>query len=441
MSEREPRLISAVHLATQKLSSATSVDDTLKEVLQLCVDAAGADGGTIYIHDPAARRLKFRHVLPEAIREKLPFTDIADDFGIAGEVFGSCKASVTSQAKAPTREGNGSSRAEIEEATQVFIQNMLTAPLMVAGMEPIGVVQLINKRDGDFDQQDLEVIETVGAVSAMAYINSTLREQASRAASLMGMGKVSHDIGNLASALHSNLLFLEPMLQGLQEHEDASPEIKSYADLIHVAFNDLKESIDRIVGYSRLISDISAGRQVRPVKKPGRIAQAVADAAAYLEPEARRNGVAIRYEIEDDHELCDFDPQFVFRIVQNLVGNAIKAVRESLPQEWLDKGYNADDPPVYGEVWVRCKCIGDRYRIEVTDSGPGMPQEVVRRILAGNAISQWSSSGGSGWGTKIVLELANALGGEMDIVSEAGSGATFSVSLPRELAAVAEPAN
>src|SRR5438552_10713499 len=209
MSEREPRLSSAVHVATQKLSSATSVDDTLKEVLQLCVDAAGADGGTIYIHDPAARRLKFRHVLPESIREKLPFSDIADDFGIAGQVFGSCKASVTSQAKAPMREGNGASRAEIEEATQVFIQNMLTAPLMVAGMEPIGVVQLINKRDVDFDQQDLEVIETVGAVSAMAYINSTLREQASRAASLMGMGKVSHDIGNLASALHSNLLFLE----------------------------------------------------------------------------------------------------------------------------------------------------------------------------------------------------------------------------------------
>jgi signal transduction histidine kinase len=422
MADNGARLISAVHLATQKLSSAESVEETLQEVLELCVQAADAFGGTIYIHDAVNRRLEFRHVVPASVREKLPVKDIADDFGIAGKVFQTHEAVITfaEQQSAPGSAGGTlvTDRVDIEAATEVTVRSMLTAPLMVAGMEPIGVVQVINKRDGDFTQQDLEVVETVGSVSAMAYLNLLLREQVSRAASLMGMGKVSHDIGNLAAALHSSLMLVEPALEGLEGE----------SSVVEEALGDLRESIDRIVGYSRLISDLSAGRAIRPTLAPGNFARCVEDAASYLETEARRSGVALNYEISEAAESL-FDPQFIFRIVQNLVGNAIKAVRESVPQEELEKG----EGTVYGSVTVRCFSHDGMRVIEVQDTGPGMPEAVVQRILRGNATSQWASSGGSGWGTKIVLELTSALGGTLEIESKVGAGATFRVLLPSQV--------
>ncbi|MBA3726243.1 MAG: GAF domain-containing sensor histidine kinase [Armatimonadetes bacterium] len=411
-------------MATQKLSSTTSVEETLREVLLLCVDAAGADAGTIYIHDPDRHCLEFRHVLPEEVREKLPAKDIPDDFGAAGHAFHSGDPTITNSDSpmAPNAD-----RTDFEMATDIPIRNMLSAPLGVPGLVPIGVVQLINKRVGEFDDQDLKVIETVCAVSAMAYINSSLMEQANRAASLMGMGKVSHDIGNLAAALYSNLMYIDPLLEGIEGYVGKDGETNVRTSGLREALEEMGNTIDRIVGYSRLISDISAGKSVRPMLNPGILPKAVADAAAYLEPEARRNGVKLLYEITEDQSHALFDSQFVFRIVQNLVGNAIKAVCESNRNEALD-----DDNEPTGEVWIRCKRDPGQFIIEVQDSGPGMPEHVIRRILSGNATSQWSSSAGSGWGTKIVLELASALGGRMDIESKLGTGATFKVLIPSQ---------
>jgi signal transduction histidine kinase len=59
-----------------------------------------------------------------------------------------------------------------------------------------------------------------------------------------------------------------------------------------------------------------------------------------------------------------------------------------------------------------------------------MPENVAKRILSGNARSQWSKAGGSGWGTKIVLELTASHSGIVEIDSEIGVGTTFRVRLP-----------
>ena len=61
------RLLDAVHLATRKLASQRDLDVVLQEVLQICIEAVGASGGTIYMHDPATRTLQFRYVLPREV--------------------------------------------------------------------------------------------------------------------------------------------------------------------------------------------------------------------------------------------------------------------------------------------------------------------------------------------------------------------------------------
>src|SRR5205085_4383111 len=115
--------------------------------------------------------------------------------------------------------------------------------------------------------------------------------------------------------------------------------------------------------------------------------------------------------------------------VQNLVGNGIKAVRESIPDEWQAK-LGESENAIFGVVTVRYRYEKPYHVVEVEDSGPGMTDEVRRQILSGKARSQWDKGSGSGWGTKIVLELAATHNAQVSIDSEPGKGSIFRVAFP-----------
>jgi signal transduction histidine kinase len=196
-------------------------------------------------------------------------------------------------------------------------------------------------------------------------------------------------------------------------------------------FSELKHSVDRIVGYSRLISDMSVGRELRPNKVVAPLANTIQTAAAYLATQARANHVGLIYEIDEQAPDTLHDELYVFRIVQNLVGNAIKAVKETVPDDWTPVCSEEDDEPApFGQVIVRYKFENDLHLIEVEDTGPGMTIDVAERILRGTARSNWDKGSGSGWGMKIVLELAHTHDAKVSIDSELGTGSTFRVGMP-----------
>lgn len=418
------QLLRAVQVATRKLASSGKFDQLLNDVLSICVDAVGASGGTIYLHDAAKKALCFQFVKPAEVAEKLQNLDIPDDFGLAGRAFQEQRTVTKELPPKPESEAN-----DFEKATGVIVRSMIATPLMMEGEAPIGVVQLINKSVGSFDASDAAVLETIAAVSTMAYLNYRLTEEASRASSLLGMGKVSHDIGNLAASLHATLAYAEPTLEGLAESLPHDPNLQLYIDMLRDTQVDMSKSIDRIVGYARLISDLSVGRALRPTMVLAPMAQTISTSAAYLATEARRNYVALHEEIDYNAPPVLHDELYIFRIVQNLVGNAIKAVRETIPDHVIAS--QAHEDATFGEVTVLYRLNDDGYHcIEVRDSGPGMTPEIARRILTGNAASQWGKGSGSGWGMKIVLELAATHQAPVTIDSELGKGSTFRVAIP-----------
>ena len=427
------QLIKAVQVATRKLASSGNFDLLMKDVLAICVEAVGATGGTIYLHEPSSRRLRFQHVVPERIADRLPFRDIADDFGMSGKAFQERQTITRSFEPKPESEWN-----PIEKATGVPVLSMVATPLMMEDETPIGVVQLLNKSDGNFNEADADMLDIIAAVATMAYMNYRLSEESARASTLLGMGKVSHDIGNLAASLYATLSFSDLAMQGLQEQlqlQEQNETVRMYISSLEPMFGDLKSSVDRIVGYSRLVSDISAGRALRPNKKLGLLRGVIETSAAYLTTDARVSLVRIRYEIQDDAPATLHDELYVFRMVQNLVGNAIKAVKETIPDDW--KKYSAEEEddaeveqPVFGEVIIRYWFEDSMHIIEVEDTGPGMTHATAERILAGNARSQWDKGSGSGWGLKIVLELAATHDAKVSIASELGKGSTFRITMP-----------
>ncbi len=415
--EYRDRLIRAVQTAAHKLSGFEPFDGIMREVLTICMEAVEASGGTLYVHDPAARRLRFRQILPTHLEDRLPMHDIAEDYGMAGEAFGTRRIVCR---EIPVRAE--SDWNEFERALGVPVRSMVAVPLTIEGETPLGVVQLINKVDGGFSENDMAVLDTVASVATMAYRNARLSDEMAQASTLLGMGKVSHDIGNLAASMYAQLGLGQMIAQGLEENVVA-PKARIYLETLGPTLADLKDAVDRIVGYSQLIADMSAGRPLRPHMVLAPLAETIHTSAAYLEADGRANHVAIRYEMEDDAPPTHHDPLFLFRIVQNLVGNAIKAVKETMDDEPEEEAF-------VGEVVVRY-CFGPPgHVIEVCDSGPGMTEETARRILGGNARSMWDKDSGSGWGTKIVLELTATHAGHVEIDSAPGQGATFRVVLP-----------
>jgi signal transduction histidine kinase len=102
------------------------------------------------------------------------------------------------------------------------------------------------------------------------------------------------------------------------------------------------------------------------------------------------------------------------QILENLVSNAIK--------------YGAGTP-----VTVSLSDDASNVVFEVADEGPGISPdnrdrifERFERVLAGG-----STAGGFGVGLWVVRQLAEAMGGAIDVSSQAGRGAAFRVTLPR----------
>jgi len=294
---------------------------------------------------------------------------------------------------------------------------MITVPLMMEDEEPIGVVQLINKSTGELNEEDQSVLETVSAVSTLAYLNWQLLDEQTRASQLLGMGRVAHDIKNMAFALEANIGFSGETIQNATEraHQLGDESMMASLDDIQIMFGELTGSIERIKRYTTLMSDLSAGQRPTPVLEKGRMGDTISLAAAYLESEGRKHKVQLTYEIDANAPEILFDDMYVFRIVQNLVSNAIKAVGESRQDGEM------------GAVCIRYRVAGHNHILEVQDNGPGMTPDIAERILSGNAKSVWNKSAGSGWGTKIVLELAAAQDARVEIDSSPGNGATVRV--------------
>ena len=112
------------------------------------------------------------------------------------------------------------------------------------------------------------------------------------------------------------------------------------------------------------------------------------------------------------------DPSMLRRILQNLLANALR--------------YTA-----HGGVLVGARPRGDRVMVQVSDTGPGIPEAKREAIFQEfkRATSDIPGETGFGLGLAIVRRFAQALDHPVRLASNVGRGSTFSVRLPR-----AEPA-
>ena len=112
------------------------------------------------------------------------------------------------------------------------------------------------------------------------------------------------------------------------------------------------------------------------------------------------------------------DKDKIWRVMMNLIGNAKDAMPEG------------------GEVRLRLHMNQQEARLEVEDTGIGIPEKIRDRLF--RPFVTHGKTRGTGLGLAIVKRIVEAHGGTITFITAEGVGTTFYVTLPRRMAAKLE---
>jgi signal transduction histidine kinase len=228
-------------------------------------------------------------------------------------------------------------------------------------------------------------------------IASMLQQQKRLAALGLAVSKINHDLRNLLAGAQ---IFSDQLLTS------ADPKVQRFAP-------KLMRSLERAIGFAQSTLSYGKAAEAPPDRK-----------LIPLEPlieevhEALGLGleVPIRWIVAVERGLIvDADHDQLFRILLNVCRNSMQAL----------EARGAKDP-ARDQIRITGRREGAVVEIEVSDTGPGIPEKARAHLFEA---FQSSTRGGSGLGLAIAAELARLHGGDIHLV--AGTiGATFRITIP-----------
>jgi signal transduction histidine kinase len=403
---RRDRELDAARRISDTLFQHTEVEQLVEAALRTALEEVGAEAGSVLLADPDKKMLIFQYSIGEKPVSR--GTAIPWDKGVSGAVFQSGKPAITGNVKQSSQYFAG-----IDQTTGFVTREMITLPLKGWKGEPIGVMNVLNKRDGTLDENDLALLTIISAFAALALQQARLFEEAKKAEVVTLLGDIGHDLKNLLQPLVSGAWLLkgelDEMFARVSEGDGTYRKSQAFCDESIVM---MQKTTERIHERVKEIADCVKGLNSPPNFGPCRLAKVLEDVLQTL------RGVASEKEVtlatKGLEELPDFvaDERRLYNAFYNLVSNAIPEV------------------PAGGTVTVSAKVdLFDRMiLVAVADTGRGMPAEVRDRLFGTRAVT--TKTGGTGLGTKIVKDVVDAHKGTISVESQEGQGTTFLLRLP-----------
>jgi signal transduction histidine kinase/AmiR/NasT family two-component response regulator len=286
-----------------------------------------------------------------------------------------------------------------------------------------GVLAAHSRAGGRFSSDDANFLQAVANVIATAIlraaadatiraaegivqaerVRATMAEEALRARDEF-LSVAAHELRTPVAALQ---LQLETMRELLAPHAASlDRRIRERADRAVGSIGRLASLIDGVLDVSRM----ALGSLVLE-REPFDLGEAVREVVARHEDLAKRAGCILRFSAAGVLRGA-WDRTRVEQVVTNLLSNAIK----------FAPGHPID---------IRVEAARDAARLTVRDHGPGIDPADAERILRRfeRAVSH-CHHGGLGLGLYIAGQIAREHGGDIEVSSRPGAGATFLVTLP-----------
>ncbi len=220
---------------------------------------------------------------------------------------------------------------------------------------------------------------------------------------LASMGQLSagiaHEINN---PLGTVLIYSHMLLRQIKENDAARSDLEMIVN-----------EATRCKGIVRGLLDFA--RQSRVQKEPTDIGRLVHEVKSIMAARGQAANVHVRGEVQQDLPLIDVDRNQIKQMLLNLVGNGIDAASGRHP----------------GVVTIGA-CLDpetDRFVLEVTDNGVGIPEENLSKLFTPFFTTKEMGKG-TGLGLAIAYGIVKMHSGDISARSTEGAGTTFTVSLP-----------
>ncbi|TRO10263.1 GAF domain-containing protein [Ectopseudomonas mendocina] len=231
-----------------------------------------------------------------------------------------------------------------------------------------------------------------------------LREQEAVRARDELVAVVSHDLRNPMTVISMLCSMMQKTFSSDGPH--TSRRIATALDTMQQAAGRMNTLLEDLLDTSK----IDAGRYTITPQKLD-VGHMFEEAQSLLAPLALDKDISISFEADPDLRI-HADPERLFQVLSNLIGNAIKFT------------------PRRGTVGVRAKSVGGDIVFSVRDSGEGIPEEHLPHVFDRYWTAKDGNPTGTGLGLYITQGIVEAHGGHIVVESELGKGSEFQFTVP-----------
>jgi signal transduction histidine kinase len=218
---------------------------------------------------------------------------------------------------------------------------------------------------------------------------------------------IAHEINNPLAAVIANLeLAAADVALLIQQHGESSLVVGLRDQLI-----DARAAADRVRTIVRDVKVFSRNE----AEKRGPV-----DVRRVIESSLRMASNEIRHRARVVADYQDVPPVFASearlgQVFLNLIVNAAQAIPEGKADQY--------------EIRIKARVEEKRARIDIEDTGPGIPPEIMKRLFT-PFVTTKPLGIGTGLGLSICRRIITEFGGEISVDSQVGVGTTFTVWIP-----------
>jgi signal transduction histidine kinase len=374
---------------SHSLASTLELGPLLEYIMEAGVDLVDGEEASILLYDQHTHRLYFEAATNSDKSPELQNLFVPEE-SIAGWVALNRLPQIINNVKQDRRHFES-----IEKEVNFVTRSMVAVPL-VAKEKLIGVLEVLNKKEGEFNREDQEILLALASQAAIAIENSRLFQQ-------------SDLIAEFVHELRTPMASITTAAYLLQRSEiDQAQRIK-IAQTISQETQRLNELASIFLDLASLESGRASIHLANVALKP-----LLGECMQVLQIKAGEKGITLTLDVAEDLPELEADRDKIKQVVLNLLNNAVKYNR---PQ---------------GSVWLRAWHENEQVFLEVKDSGVGIPSDQIAQLFTRffRARNVERTTPGTGLGLSITRRIVEMHGGEIQVESQLDLGTTFTIKLP-----------